>query len=167
MISVDTQSTIPVVAAKALAKSGVRQYLKRWNAPFAGYLFIAPWLIGFLVLQLWPIIQSFYLSFTEYSLLDAPRWIGTKNFEAIANDRLFYNSLKVTFTYVLASVPLKLAAALGVAMLLNRAIRGISVYRTMIYLPSLIGGSLAVAVLWKNIFGIDGFINKLVILFGK
>ncbi|MFD2611416.1 carbohydrate ABC transporter permease [Paenibacillus gansuensis] len=152
--------------AKAQPRSGIRQYLKRWNAPFAGYLFIAPWLIGFLVLQLWPIIQSFYLSFTEYSLLEAPQWIGTKNFEAIANDRLFYNSLKVTFTYVLASVPLKLAAALGVAMLLSRAIRGISLYRTVIYLPSLIGGSLAVAVLWKNIFGIDGFINKLGVVIG-
>ncbi|TVY10756.1 carbohydrate ABC transporter permease [Paenibacillus cremeus] len=153
-------------AATSKPKSSLRHSLSRWNAPFAGYLFIAPWLIGFLVLQLWPIIQSFYLSFTEYSLLDPPRWIGTKNFESIAHDRLFFNSLKVTFTYVLTSVPLKLASALAAAMLLNRAVRGIAFYRTAMYLPSLIGGSLAVAVLWKNIFGIDGFINKLVILFG-
>ncbi|WNR42837.1 carbohydrate ABC transporter permease [Paenibacillus roseipurpureus] len=148
------------------SRSSLSVYLGQWNAPVVGYVFIAPWLIGFLVLQLWPIIQSFYLSFTEYSLLDAPHWIGSANYENIAKDRLFFNSLKVTFTYVLASVPLKLAAALFIAILLNRSIRGISVYRTLIYLPSLIGGSMAVAVLWRNIFGTDGFINNLVVLFG-
>ncbi|WNQ14343.1 sugar ABC transporter permease [Paenibacillus aurantius] len=153
-------------AARAQERTRSGKLLKRWNAPLAGYLFIAPWLLGFLVLQLWPMIQSMYLSFTDYSLLEAPRWIGGKNFSAIAHDRLFYNSLKVTFLYVLTSVPLKLAVALFVAMLLNRKIRGISFYRTLVYLPSLIGGSLAVAVLWKNIFGIDGFINQVVTVFG-
>lgn len=138
----------------------------KYNAPIAGLLFISPWLLGFLVLQLWPIVQSFYLSFTEYNLLDPAHWIGSKNFRAILHDRLFFNSLKVTFTYVLMSVPLKLAVALFTAMLLNRAVRGISIYRTLIYLPSLIGGSLAVAVLWRNIFGIDGFVNKLTPLIG-
>jgi multiple sugar transport system permease protein len=147
-------------------QTAMRRALSRYNAPFVGFLFISPWLIGFLLLQLWPILQSFYLSFTEYNLLDPARWIGTKNFRQIAHDRLFYNSLKVTFTYVAASVPLKLIAALLFAMLLNRAVRGIAVYRTLIYLPSLIGGSLAVAVLWRNIFGLDGFINKIVPLFG-
>lgn len=144
----------------------LRRALSRYNAPFVGYLFIAPWLCGFLLLQLWPILQSFYLSFTDYNLLDPARWIGAKNFQSIAHDRLFYNSLRVTFTYVLTSVPLKLITALLFAMLLNRAVRGIAFYRTIIYLPSLIGGSLAVAVLWRNIFGIDGFINKLAPLFG-
>jgi multiple sugar transport system permease protein len=153
-------------AAPPKTMQGIRQYFKQFNAPFIGYLFIAPWLIGFLFLQVWPIVQSFYLSFTEYNLLDPARWVGTKNFVSIAHDRLFFNSLKVTFTYVLTSVPLKLATALFVAMLLNRAVKGIGVYRTLIYLPSLIGGSLAVAVLWRNIFGIDGFINKIVPLFG-
>ncbi|MBU5344494.1 carbohydrate ABC transporter permease [Paenibacillus lautus] len=147
---------------KAVAKT----FKGRWNAPLAGYLFIAPWLLGFLILQLWPIIQSFYLSFTEYSLLEPARWIGLKNYQDIAHDRLFFNSLKVTFLYVIASVPLKLLVALAVALLLNRNIRGISFYRTIIYLPSLIGGSLAVAVLWRNIFGLNGFINQLVILVG-
>ena len=124
------------------------------------------WLLGFLILQLWPIIQSFYLSFTEYSLLEPARWIGLENYQDIAHDRLFFNSLKVTFLYVIASVPLKLLVALAVALLLNRNIRGISFYRTIIYLPSLIGGSLAVAVLWRNIFGLNGFINELVIWVG-
>jgi multiple sugar transport system permease protein len=144
----------------------LRRALSRYNAPFAGFVFISPWLVGFLLLQLWPIMQSFYLSFTEYNLLDPARWIGWQNFLHISNDRLFYNSLKVTFIYVLTSVPLKLATALFIAMLLNRAVRGIAVYRTLIYLPSLIGGSLAVAVLWRNMFGLDGFINNIVHLFG-
>jgi multiple sugar transport system permease protein len=140
--------------------------MSRYNAPFVGFVFIAPWLVGFLVLQLWPILQSFFLSFTEYNLLDPARWIGTRNFRDIAHDRLFFNSLRVTFTYVVTSVPLKLVVALLFAMLLNRAVRGIAIYRTLIYLPSLIGGSLAVAVLWRNIFGIDGFLNNLAPLFG-
>ncbi|MGU3470866.1 carbohydrate ABC transporter permease [Paenibacillus sp. D51F] len=139
---------------------------RRWNAPVVGYLFIAPWLLGFLILQLWPIIQSFYLSMTEFSLLEPARWIGLDNYRHISHDRLFFNSLRVTFVYVAASVPLKLIAALLVAMLLNRQIRGISIYRTIIYLPSLIGGSLAVAVLWRNIFGLNGFVNQLAILVG-
>ncbi|MFC0212248.1 carbohydrate ABC transporter permease [Paenibacillus chartarius] len=147
-------------------KTALSRALSRYNAPFAGLLFISPWLVGFLLLQLWPILQSLYLSFTEYNLLDPARWTGWKNFRQISQDRLFYNSLKVTFTYVLTSVPLKLAAALFIAMLLNRAVRGIAVYRTIIYLPSLIGGSLAVAVLWRNIFGLDGFVNQITPLFG-
>lgn len=148
------------------AKGKIKQSLTRWNAPISGYIFIAPWLLGFLVLQFWPIIQSFYFSFTDYSLIESAQWIGSKNYQAISQDRMFYNSLKVTFAYVLTSVPLKLAFALFVAMLLNQKIRGISFYRTIVYLPSLIGGSLAVAVLWKNIFGYDGFINKFTVLFG-
>ncbi|MCZ8511902.1 sugar ABC transporter permease [Paenibacillus filicis] len=132
----------------------------------AGFLFISPWLIGFLFLTLWPMIQSLYYSFTDFSLLEAPKWIGLRNFEEIAQDRFFYNSLRVTFTFVVTSVPLRLIFALLVAMLLNHKIRGISFYRTIIYFPSLIGGSIAVAVLWKNIFGINGFINHIVPLFG-
>jgi multiple sugar transport system permease protein len=146
--------------------TALRRAKSRYNAPFVGFLFIAPWLVGFLLLQLWPIVESLYLSFTDYNLLDQAHWIGAKNFQEIAHDRLFYNSLKVTFTYVLASVPLKLVTALLFAILLNRAVRGIAFYRTILYLPSLIGGSLAVAVLWRNIFGMDGFINKLTPLFG-
>ncbi|WP_374987749.1 carbohydrate ABC transporter permease [Paenibacillus sp. R14(2021)] len=137
----------------------------RSNA-LAGFLFISPWLIGFLFLNLWPMLMSFYYSLTDFSLLSPPKWIGFQNFMSIAEDRYFYNSLRVTFVFVLISVPLRLLFALMVAMLLNRDIRGISFYRTIIYLPSLIGGSVAVAVLWRNIFGINGFINHLASFFG-
>ncbi|GIQ65014.1 ABC transporter permease [Paenibacillus cisolokensis] len=105
-------------------------------------------------------------SFTDYSLLEKPNWIGLDNFRDLFRDRFFYNSLKVTFLYVLTSVPLRLAAALFIAMLLAKNIRGMSFYRTLVYLPSLIGGSLAVAVLWRNIFGVDGFVNAVAGWFG-
>ncbi|ALS29546.1 ABC transporter permease [Paenibacillus sp. 32O-W] len=144
----------------------VRRVRARWDAPVAGYLFISPWLIGFFILTLWPMIQSLYFSFTDYSLLEKPNWIGLDNFRDLFRDRFFYNSLKVTFLYVLTSVPLRLAAALFIAMLLAKNIRGMSFYRTLVYLPSLIGGSLAVAVLWRNIFGVDGFVNAVAGWFG-
>ncbi|MBB3113042.1 multiple sugar transport system permease protein [Paenibacillus phyllosphaerae] len=158
-----SKSSVVTLPAKARARRSVisgRQHL-------AGYLFIAPWLIGFFLLTLWPILRSFYLSFTEYSLLDDPTWIGLGNYEDIfLNDRIFVQSLKVTFTFVLLSVPLKLFFSLFVAILLNKSIRGISFYRTAIYFPSLIGGSIAVSVLWRNIFDLNGYINHVLSWFG-
>lgn len=139
----------------------------RWESPIAGYLFISPWLLGFLLLTLWPMIQSMYYSFTKYTLLDAPEWIGLRNYERIfADDEMFRQSLKITILFVVLSVPLKLFSALMVAMVLNKKIKGISVYRTFIYLPSLIGSSIAVAILWQNIFGVNGFINRFLSYFG-
>lgn len=133
----------------------------------AGYVFIAPWLFGFFLLTVWPIIQSFYLSFTDYSLLTPPSWRGFDNYkEMFSTDPLFSQSLKVTFTFVIFSVPIKLFCSLMVAMLLNRSIRWIGLYRTAFYFPSLIGGSVAVSVLWRNIFGVDGFINHFLAIFG-
>jgi multiple sugar transport system permease protein len=139
----------------------------RWESPIAGYLFISPWLLGFLLLTLWPMVQSMYYSFTKYTLLDAPEWIGLRNYERIfADDEMFRQSLKITILFVVLSVPLKLFSALMVAMVLNKKIKGISVYRTFIYLPSLIGSSIAVAILWQNMFGINGFINRFLSFLG-
>ncbi|WP_341278566.1 sugar ABC transporter permease [Paenibacillus sp. FSL H8-0537] len=133
----------------------------------AGYVFISPWLLGFLLLTLWPIAQSFYLSFTEYSLLEAPEWTGMDNYVNIfTNDSTFTTSLKVTFMFVLFSVPLKLFFSLMVAMALNKSLRGMNIYRTAIYFPSLIGGSIAVAALWRNMFSLDGYVNQVLGWFG-
>ncbi|TDG00617.1 carbohydrate ABC transporter permease [Paenibacillus piri] len=133
----------------------------------SGYLYISPWLVGFLLLTIWPILQSFYLSFTDYPLLSEPKWSGLNNYSRIfGGDPLFLKSLGVTFAYVVFSVPLKLFFSLMVAILLNRSIRGISIYRTMVYIPSLIGGSVAVAVLWRNMFGREGYINHILDWFG-
>ncbi|MEK3731613.1 sugar ABC transporter permease [Paenibacillus sp. FSL M8-0334] len=144
-----------------------KPFRKRWDSPLAGYLFISPWLIGFLALTAYPMLLSLYYSFTNYTLMKPIEWVGLDNYERIVTaDDKFAQSLKLTFYYVLASVPLKLIAALMVALLLKRAVRGISVYRTAIYFPSLIGASIAVSLLWKNIFGVDGFFNKVLGFFG-
>lgn len=158
----------PVAAnQERIVKKRRRSPLKRWDAPIAGYLFISPWLIGFIVLTAYPLLLSLYYSFTNYTLLRPIEWVGTKNYANIfSSDPKFEESLRATFQYVIASVPLKLIAALLIALLLNKAIRGIGVYRTAIYFPSLIGGSIAVSMLWRNIFGVEGIFNKIIAAFG-
>lgn len=133
----------------------------------AGYAFISPFIIGFLAFTVIPMAISLYLSFTNYDLFSTPKWIGLDNYiEMFTGDEKFWHSLQVTFTYVLAGVPLRLAFALCVAMLLNRASKGVGIYRTLFYLPSIIGGSVAVAIMWRNIFGNDGTINALLFFMG-
>lgn len=139
---------------------------RRYSQGWVGYLFLSPWIIGFFGLVLGPMVYSLYLSFTDYSLLSAPEWVGLKNFETMFNDRHYMDSVKVTLTFVFLAVPLELLAALGVALLLNKGIRGLGIYRTMYYIPSLLGGSVAIALLWKNLFGIDGLINQVLAYFG-
>lgn len=159
-------STAAITPAPAKTKRK-SSFLSRWDAPIAGYLFISPWLIGFLALTAYPLFLSLYYSFTNYTLMQPIEWIGTRNYEKIFTaDPKFISSVKVTFTYVLASVPLKLIAALLVAMILAKAVRGISAYRTAIYFPSLIGGSIGVSLLWRNIFGVDGIFNNIIGVFG-
>ncbi|MBD2864173.1 carbohydrate ABC transporter permease [Paenibacillus oceani] len=131
------------------------------------YLFMLPWLVGLLLFTLWPMISSLYLSFTRFELLQPSEWIGLQNFKEIFTaDERFWQSLKVTFHFVVLSVPLKLLAALLVAMMLNRNIRGIGLYRSLYYLPSLIGGSVAVSIMWRQIFGETGVVNVLLSMFG-
>lgn len=137
------------------------------NSNLSGYLFISPFLIGFFVLTLYPLLQSLYFSFTDYSLLAPGKWVGADNYvKMFTSDPNFKKSLGITLTYVILAVPSKLLFALLVAMALNKNIRGMSFYRTMFYFPSLIGGSIAVSVLWKNIFGADGFISQLLTVVG-
>lgn len=124
-------------------------------------LFLAPWLIGFLAFTAGPMLASLYLSFTDYDLLSAPSWIGLDNFgRMFGNDPKFLQSLKVTGIYVLIGTPLSVAFALAVAVLLNRGLRGLDFYRSAIYLPSLFGGSVAIAVLWRKVFNGDGLVNQ-------
>ncbi|MBQ0820591.1 sugar ABC transporter permease [Microvirga sp. HBU67558] len=131
------------------------------------YSFLLPWLIGFLGLTLGPTLASLYLSFTNFDLLQDPQFIGTANYQRIiTNDVKFWHSMQVTFTYVILAVPLKLAFALGLAMVLNRGIAGLPLYRALFYLPSLLGASVAIAVLWRQLFAKDGLANVALGLFG-
>ena len=121
---------------------------------FVGYLFLSPWLIGFFVFTLLPIIASFVLAFTDYNIFSTPNWIGLDNFQRMFfGDRRYWRSVRATFYYVFTAVPLRLVVALGVAMLLNRGRRFLSVYRAAYYAPSIIGGSVAVAVMWRQVWG--------------
>jgi multiple sugar transport system permease protein len=138
-----------------------------WRESAAGYLFLAPWLIGFFALTLGPALVSLYLSFTDFDLLGTPRWIGAANYVRIAtSDAKFVAAMHVTFVYVALAVPLKLAFALLVAMVLNKGIKGLPLYRAMFYLPSLLGASVAIAVLWRQLFAGDGLLNQALLLIG-
>lgn len=120
---------------------------------------ILPWILGFLIFQFWPILQSIYLSFTDYNILQPASFIGFENYKRMFSDPLFYQSIKVTFQYVLTTVPLKLIFALFIAMILNMNLKGIAFYRTVYYIPSIFGSSIAVSILWKALFTQDGLIN--------
>lgn len=139
----------------------------RENEHITGYVFSAPFVLGFLIFTLYPILSSLYYSFTNYNLMEAPSWLGLGNYERMfTEDDKIGKSFQVTFTYVFASVPLRLIFALFVAMILNTATKAVGLYRSAFYLPSLIGGSVAVAIMWQQIFGDQGLVNSALSLFG-
>lgn len=139
-----------------------RRARRRLKAELAGHAFLLPWLAGFLGLTLGPALASLYLSFTDFDLVRDPRWIGAANYVRIAtNDPKFVASMHVTFLYVALAVPLKLAFALGIALILNKGIRGLPIYRALFYLPSLMGASVAIAVLWRQLFAGNGLVNQM------
>src|ERR687893_2329587 len=132
----------------------------------AGYLFLLPWLIGLIVITLGPLLASLYLSFTSYNLIQAPEWVGFENYARMLEDPRLHNSLRVTFIYVFVSTPLQLALALGIALLLNEGMRGLPFYRSIFYLPSMLGSSVAIALLWRQMFGTEGLVNQVLGIFG-
>src|SRR5690606_1137561 len=141
--------------------------MSKYKTWAAGYLFLLPWLIGFILLYLSPFVASLYLSFTNYDLLTPPRWAGLANYNLMfTDDYRLGDSVKVTFEYVFLSVPLRLAFALGLAMLLSQRMKLLGVYRTVYYSPSLLGGSVAISVLWKQVFDKEGLFNQGLGLFG-
>ena len=124
--------------------------------------FLLPWLLGFFLFVIWPILQSFGLSFTNYDIFSKAQFIGISNYqEMLTKDRLFLHSFGVTFRYVLLSVPAKVAFALFVAMILNKKLAGMGIYRTIYYLPSILGSSVAMSITWKMVFSHFGIINQL------
>ncbi len=148
------------VAAPASVTAPPIERRRPRNDNLAGYLFIAPWLIGFFALTLIPMVASLYLSFTDYNIFNSPRWIGLQNFETMfLRDARYWKSVRATFYYVLTSVPLRLVFALAIAMLLNTGFSLLGLYRAIFYVPSIIGGSVAVALMWRRIFGPEGLLN--------
>ncbi len=134
---------------------------------FLGLAYLTPYIIGLAVFTAVPFLGSLYLSFTDYNLMSAPRWSGLDNYlHLFTSDRTFRKSLTVTLIYVFTTVPLKLAFALFIAYILNYRLRGINFFRTAFYVPSILGGSIAIAVLWRYIFATEGLVNMAIVALG-
>lgn len=147
---------------RALKGAGTRA--KRENK--AGFIFLLPWMLGLLFITAGPMIASLWLALTNYNMLQAPQFIGLQNFTRMFQDPRLLNSLRVTFEYVVISVPIQLMIALAAAMVLDRGMRALPFYRSVFYLPSLLGSSVAVAILWRQIFDKGGLVNQVLGLLG-
>jgi multiple sugar transport system permease protein len=134
---------------------------KKKHDLLAGYFFVSPWILGFLIFIIFPILASLFLSFTKYDILSSPKFIGLENWKRMfLEDRRFLNATKATLKYVIFAVPARLLFAFIVALILNLSEHKIiRLYRAIYYVPSLVGGSVAVAVMWRQIFGLDGLVN--------
>ncbi|WP_114560976.1 carbohydrate ABC transporter permease [Desertihabitans aurantiacus] len=128
--------------------------------------FLTPWLVGMVLFTFGPMLYSLYLSFTRYDLLSNPEWVGLQNYALMGSDPRFWKSVGVTLTYVVVFVPLLQVVSMLVALLLNSRLRFLTGYRALFYLPSLMGASVAVAALWRQVFGADGLVNAVLGLVG-
>jgi oligogalacturonide transport system permease protein len=150
-----------------MSKAKSRKVKLKKDQGYVGLLYIAPWLLGFVTLQLYPFLISLYYSLTDLNLFKSPSFVGLDNFlKMFTANQDFWQSVKVTFIYVLVAVPAKLVFALIVALIMNQKLRGINFYRTVYYLPSILGGSVALAVLWRLLFMKEGVINHYLAYFG-
>lgn len=127
-----------------------------------GLVYILPWLIGMVFLTLYPFINALVISFTDYNLVREPNFIGLANYTKLFQDEDFLGTLTATLKYTVITVPLQLAFALFIAYILNFKLKGINFFRTAYYIPSLLGGNVAVAVLWRFLFQQDGLINRII-----
>jgi len=145
----------------ALTVGKRRRFSGRTREAIECYIFMLPVILGLLLFYLGPMIASLYFSFTDYDMLSAAEWVGVENYKALADDDIFWKSLRVTVLYSGVSVPVVLLVALGLALLLNQKFRGVTFFRTIYYLPTVMSG-VAVATLWKWIFNTDyGILNLL------
>jgi len=126
-----------------------------------GYLFISPWIVGFLVFLLGPLLIALYVGMTDWDLLTPAEWIGGDNYARLLQDKLFWKSLQVTTLYVVTAVPLGIAFGFAIALLLNRKVKGLSMWRTIYYFPAILSG-VAVSLMWMWVLNPDfGVINLL------
>ena len=133
---------------------------------YIGLAYILPWLIGMVFLTLYPFANALVISFTDYNLVRTPGFVGLANYTKLFQDETFINTIVATLKYTVFTVPLQLAFALFIAYILNFKLKGINFFRTAYYVPSLLGGNVAVAVLWRFLFQQDGLINRIIGLAG-
>jgi multiple sugar transport system permease protein len=162
---VSRQVALPIGAQTDAASSARR---RAWRRNLMGYLFIAPWLVAFLAFTAVPIIGSAALAFTDYNVLSQNlKWVGLDNFQRMLfNDPRYWRAVQATFSFALVAVPMKLVFALALAMLFNNSRRLVYGYRAAYYLPSIVGASVAVAVVWRELVGRSGPVNVVLGQFG-
>lgn len=156
---------VPEPRADVIRADKARRKRRRKEA-LTAHLFLAPWFVGLVFITAGPLLASLYLSFTDYSPIGGSDWIGFENYTRMMDDPRFAKALSNTAVYVFVSVPLQLAFALALALVLDRGVRGLPIYRSVYYLPSLLGSSVAIAILWRKVFGADGLFNDFLGLFG-
>jgi len=158
-------AALPASAHPSTASAARR---RAWQRNLIGYLFIAPWLLAFLAFTAIPMLGSAVLAFTDYNVLSQNlKWVGLDNFQRMLfNDPRYWRSVQATFTFALIAVPLKLIFALALAMLFNSKRRLVYGYRAAYYAPSIVGASVAVAVVWRELVGRNGPVNAALGLFG-
>lgn len=147
----------------------IRPALKRSHKlekEYIGFLFVLPWLVGFLFFKAYPFLSSLYYSFTDMHLFNGISRYGLFSYQYVFTNRGTTASMLTTFRYTLMTVPFKLVVALFIAYVLNFKIKGVSLFRTAYYVPSILGGSVAIAVLWKALFANDGVVNTALKLIG-
>lgn len=134
---------------------------------FAPYLMLLPWVIGFIIFKVYPIVISFVYSLMEYPILGDPEFIGFGNYVQIfTDDDVFQASIIATMKYVLIGTPCVLVTSFFVAYILNFKLKGVNLFRTAYYIPSILGGNVAVSILWIQLFDINGPVNMLLGIFG-
>ena len=144
-----------------------RRGLSKLEQGYMGFVLILPWLIGFCIFKLYPFVSSLVYSFTDYDLFKGVQnVVGFQNYIDAFTKAKNIKALKVTFTYAFMTVPLKLIFALFIAYILNFKIKGVGLFRTAYYVPSILGGSVAIAVLWKALFKNDGVVNTILTMLG-
>ena len=144
----------------------VKQQKKKKRRPSPGYLFIAPWFISYFIFGLFPMVLSFIMSFTDWPVIGEPTFVGLENYRDLLVDRSFHNSLWVTIRYAIVAVPIGMAASFTIALIMASKTKGLSVYRTIYYLPAVVSG-VAVGIIWRWILDPnDGLINNLLAIIG-
>lgn len=129
-----------------------------------GYLYILPWFIGVMFLTVYPFVNALYISFTDYNMVTEASFVGIKNYQNLFQDSDFMASWKATIKYTVFTVPLQLTFALFIAFILNFKLKAIGFFRTAYYVPSLLGGNVAIAILWRFMFQPEGFINRVLLM---
>lgn len=148
---------------RQMARSGMLS--PKFREGITGWLFALPWIIGFLVFTLGPMLFALYASFTKYNIIKPPVWVGTDNYTTLFHDDRFYTGLGNTIWMVLVKVPIVIVISLGIALLLNMKLPGENAFRTILYMPNVLSGAAAVF-LWLWILTPDGLVNNAIKLFG-